>query len=178
MEIAKLYWPNHTHAPTTPETGWRWPHFRPSELACKGSGSLKIDPASLDKLEELRATIGKPLRILSAYRSPAHNRKVGGATNSQHLAAKAFDVMQKDLDPAQFVAAAILAGFTGFGFYPDQGFIHIDTGPARSWGNWPGLDLDKIKAEVACPAPARSLSIAPRLGPVARAFAALRFAFA
>lgn len=25
-------------------------------------------------------------------------------------------------------------GFKGFGFYPRSGFIHIDLGPARTWG--------------------------------------------
>jgi len=30
------------------------------------------------------------------------------------------------------------AGFTGFGYYPKSGFMHIDTGPERTWGTpWP-----------------------------------------
>ena len=37
-------------------------------------------------------------------------------------------------DPEAFEAAARAVGFRGFGFYPRSGFIHIDLGPARSWG--------------------------------------------
>ena len=37
-------------------------------------------------------------------------------------------------DPEAFEAAARAVGFKGFGFYPRSGFIHIDLGPARSWG--------------------------------------------
>ena len=37
-------------------------------------------------------------------------------------------------DPAAFEAAARKAGFLGFGFYPRSGFMHIDLGPAREWG--------------------------------------------
>jgi hypothetical protein len=33
-----------------------------------------------------------------------------------------------------FEAAAREVGFLGFGFYPRSGFIHIDLGPARQWG--------------------------------------------
>jgi zinc D-Ala-D-Ala carboxypeptidase len=31
-------------------------------------------------------------------------------------------------------APARAIGFKGFGFYPRSGFIHIDLGPSRSWG--------------------------------------------
>jgi len=31
-------------------------------------------------------------------------------------------------------AAAREVGFLGFGFYPRSGFMHIDLGPARQWG--------------------------------------------
>jgi len=37
-------------------------------------------------------------------------------------------------DPVAFEAAARVVGFLGFGFYPRSGFIHVDLGPARSWG--------------------------------------------
>jgi hypothetical protein len=37
-------------------------------------------------------------------------------------------------DPEAFEAATRAIGFRGFGFYPRSGFIHIDLGPARSWG--------------------------------------------
>ena len=37
-------------------------------------------------------------------------------------------------DPVAFEAAARAVGFLGFGFYPRSGFMHIDLGPARQWG--------------------------------------------
>jgi hypothetical protein len=37
-------------------------------------------------------------------------------------------------DAEAFKAAAREVGFLGFGFYPRSGFMHIDLGPARQWG--------------------------------------------
>ncbi|MCL5779282.1 hypothetical protein M1105_20225 [Limibaculum sp. FT325] len=37
-------------------------------------------------------------------------------------------------DPGAFEAAARVVGFQGFGTYPRSGFMHIDLGPARRWG--------------------------------------------
>jgi len=37
-------------------------------------------------------------------------------------------------DPEAFETAARAVGFLGFGFYPRSGFIHVDLGPARQWG--------------------------------------------
>ena len=34
-----------------------------------------------------------------------------------------------------FEAAARAVGFLSFGYYPRSGFMHIDLGPARSWGD-------------------------------------------
>jgi uncharacterized protein YcbK (DUF882 family) len=113
---------------------WRWPNFSPREMASKREGELLIHPDSMDKLQALRSALGVPLVITSAYRSAAHNKAVGGAKNSQHRLGRAFDVMMANHDPAAFEKAARKVGFTGFGYYPKQGFMHIDTGPARTWG--------------------------------------------
>jgi len=37
-------------------------------------------------------------------------------------------------DPATFAEAARAVGFLGFSTYPRSDFMHIDLGPARSWG--------------------------------------------
>ncbi|WP_448826708.1 D-Ala-D-Ala carboxypeptidase family metallohydrolase [Capnocytophaga bilenii] len=56
--------------------------------------------ALAQQLEVLRAALGnKPIIITSGYRTPAHNKKVGGADNSQHLTASAADIVVKGVPP-------------------------------------------------------------------------------
>jgi hypothetical protein len=128
----------YAHFSQVPPSEWRWPSFSPREIASKGEGEILIDEQALDKLQVLRDHLGKPLVLTSAYRSPAHNKRVGGAKNSRHMQGDAFDVRMENHDPHEFEAAARAVGFTGFGYYPKSGFMHVDTGPARSWGTpWP-----------------------------------------
>ncbi|MCC5963612.1 MAG: DUF882 domain-containing protein [Rhodobacteraceae bacterium] len=122
------------HFRDVPDSLWRWPNFSPAEIACRGTGQIKLHPAALDKLQALRDQLGKPLIVRSAYRSPQHNRNVGGAPRSKHMDGTAFDIAMGNHDPVAFEAAARAVGFLGFGFYPRSGFIHIDLGPARQWG--------------------------------------------
>jgi hypothetical protein len=122
------------HWRDVPEGAWRWPSFSPAEIACRGTGKLLINETALDRLQALRDRLAKPLIVRSAYRSPTHNRAVGGAKGSKHLAGAAFDIAMSNHDPAAFEAAAREIGFLGFGFYPRSGFIHVDLGPARQWG--------------------------------------------
>lgn len=135
----------YSHFSQVPTGEWSWKSFSPQEIASKGEGALLVDTAALDKLQSLRDRLGKPMILTSAYRSPEHNKRVGGAKNSMHMKGVAFDVRMENHDPHEFEAAARAEGFTGFGYYPKSGFMHIDTGPARSWGtpwqktatNWP-----------------------------------------
>ena len=69
----------------------------------------------------------------SAYRSPEHNRAVGGAKASKHLEGVAFDIAMANHDPEAFEAEARAVGFQGFGFYPAPGSC-ISTSGRRAAG--------------------------------------------
>jgi zinc D-Ala-D-Ala carboxypeptidase len=129
---------HYLHFSRVPPADWRWPSFSPREIASKDNGALIVDEAAMDKLQALRNGLDKPIILTSAYRTEAHNKRVGGAKNSLHMQGTAFDVRMENHDPHTFEAAARAVGFTGFGYYPKSGFMHIDTGDARSWGTpWP-----------------------------------------
>ena len=69
------------------------PHFCVREFRCKdGSDPVFIDTALAELLERIREHFGKPVTITSAYRTPAHNAKAGGAKFSQHLYGRAADI--------------------------------------------------------------------------------------
>ena len=123
----------YAHYKNYPASKWRWPNFKPIELRSKSDNKLAVNEDAMDKLQALRTLIDRPMKITSAYRSPAHNKKVGGARASKHLRAEAFDIQMEGHDPAQFEAAAREVGFLGFGFYEKHNFIHIDIGPKREW---------------------------------------------
>ena len=130
----------YNHYDDFPMEEWRWPNFSPREIACRaprgapGYGKLAIDEDAMDKLQALRNALGRPMIINSAYRPPEYNRLIGGAKNSYHMRAVAFDVSMANQEPGRFETVARRNGFTGFGFYRRNGFIHIDTGPKREWG--------------------------------------------
>jgi zinc D-Ala-D-Ala carboxypeptidase len=138
----------YAHFRDVPESAWRWPSFSPAEIACRGTGAIKINTEALDKLQTLRNRLGKPLILRSAYRSPEHNRAVDGAPRSKHMDGTAFDIAMANHDPAAFEAAARAVGFLGFGTYPRSGFIHIDLGPARQWGEAFAMRASAFAVEV------------------------------
>jgi len=132
--MPKLY----IHWRDVPAAEWPWPHFKPSEIACSGSGELLADEDALGRLQALRRALGRPLVINSGYRSAAHNARVKGSPTSQHLLGKAFDIdlsqppgEARDREREALVEAALAVGFTGIGRY--DGFVHVDTGPRRAW---------------------------------------------
>jgi uncharacterized protein YcbK (DUF882 family) len=67
-------------------------HFSRSEFRCRHCSALVgPEPELVQVLERIRALSGAPLRILSGYRCPVHNRAVGGAIGSQHTHGTAAD---------------------------------------------------------------------------------------
>ena len=123
---------NYRHFRDVPPQLWRWPNFSPAEIACRGTGAIKINTEAMDKLQSLRNRLGKPLIVRSGYRSPSHNRAVGGAPASKHMLGTAFDIAMSNHDPAAFEAAAREVGFLGFGFYPRSGSSMSTSAPHGS----------------------------------------------
>jgi zinc D-Ala-D-Ala carboxypeptidase len=58
-------------------------------------------------LEELRALLGKPILVNSAYRSKEVNDAVGGSRNSQHCLGCAADLRVPGMTPKEVVTAVI-----------------------------------------------------------------------
>ncbi len=117
------------HIAGTENDAWRWPHFSMAELACRCGGRFCAgmyhhDPAFLDALERMRATVGRPLVINSGHRCAQWNAAVGGAPMSMHKVAIAADISVVGHGRGRLLRAARAAGFTGIGLA--RSFIHVD----------------------------------------------------
>ena len=139
-------------------------HFRVREFASKdGADKVLIDDDLVKLLENIReASGGKSVTINSGYRSPGHNKAVGGVSNSQHVKGTAADIVVADTDPLTVgqIAEYYLNKKGGIGVYGS--FTHVDTRANRSrWdqrsgkqvvvSGWPGweddMDISKLTDE-------------------------------
>ena len=113
-------------------------HFTVREFACRdGSDPVLIAPALPHILEAIRAHFGgRPLLISSGYRTPAHNKTVGGSARSQHCLGTATDVRIRGIPPAEVAAFAreLMPDFGGVGVYST--FTHIDVRTVKT--DWKG----------------------------------------
>lgn len=100
----------------------------------------QIDPRVLNQLFDLRRALGstEAFHVFSGYRSPATNesyRRISGrvAEHSYHMTGQAIDIQLpgRDIRQLRNVAVAMRAG--GVGYYPSEGFLHLDSGPIRRW---------------------------------------------
>ena len=111
-------------------------HFKVKEFACQdGSDTIFVSPGLVNILEKVRVHFNKPVVVNSAFRTAAHNKKVGGATYSQHLYGMAADIVVNGVSPKVVAAYAetLLPGTGGIGIY--DGFTHIDVRKTKSRWN-------------------------------------------
>lgn len=59
-------------------------------------------------LEPLRAELGAPIVVLSGYRPPAINKAVGGSPRSEHIDARAADIIAVGVTPLEICRTAAL----------------------------------------------------------------------
>jgi hypothetical protein len=132
------------------------PHLSWEELAChdKHRTPYPVDyrPVPLERLvtgfEELRAAVSRevgrdsPLAVLSAYRTPEYNRAIGGEDQSWHVKGCALDLScGRALSVLEFALIAVRTAksggvIRGVGFYPDNGFVHMDVRPTKGLALW------------------------------------------
>jgi uncharacterized protein YcbK (DUF882 family) len=123
-------------------------HFRASEVVHVGKGqpTEAMWPNILGALriaDDIRAAWGKPVRVVSGYRSREYNTRVGGSEKSMHMEFRALDLqpVNGEIKPFQTLVARIVSEHrqkganVGFGMYDT--FVHIDTGAPtgrnRTW---------------------------------------------
>lgn len=103
-------------------------NFKLKEFACQdGSDTILYDTVTVGYLQKIRDHFGKPVNITSAYRTPTHNKAVGGAAGSLHVQGKAVDFYITGVEPAEIAAYAESIGCLGVGLYTKKRFVHIDS---------------------------------------------------
>jgi hypothetical protein len=118
------------------------PHFTVRELVSSGgraSPVARISPELVDVLERIRERAGRPVRILSGYRSFAANREVyrsrnQAPTSSRHSSGQAADIAVGGLTGVQLAKLAIDAGGPQLAIGIGPRDIHVDVRGA--WALW------------------------------------------
>lgn len=84
----------------------------------------------IQMLQQARCKAGVPFKINSGYRTLAHNKKVGGVSNSAHTLGVACDIKCENSQDRYLIVKALLeVGFTRIGVY--ETFIHCDIDPTK-----------------------------------------------
>jgi uncharacterized protein YcbK (DUF882 family) len=108
-------------------------------MRSKGGGEQgEITPRFVELLSYVQGQAGRPLVLLSGYRSPAYNaglrrRGVRAANGSMHTEGLAADLAfpRDDLLPLWLQLRSL--DCCGAGYYERQGFLHVDVGKPRFW---------------------------------------------
>lgn len=103
-------------------------YFKVKEFACKdGSPIVFVDEYLAMLLNILRETIKKPVIITSGYRTPEHNKKVGGAKYSYHIRGMAADIIVKDMAPKDVAKELNKLAPNSCGIIVYKSWVHFDT---------------------------------------------------
>lgn len=118
-------------------------NFKVKEFKCKdGSDKILIDHYLVYFLQLIRNHFNKAVNINSGYRTDSYNKKVGGATHSQHLQGAAADIHINGVTPLQIAQFAEFINMKGIGLYTT--FTHVDTRSNKSF--WQSSNQYKINS--------------------------------
>ena len=118
-------------------------NFRTREFAQSGgipSPISRIDPKWVRCLQEIRDSVGRPVKIDSGYRSDKYNtelyrRRGKKPTRSQHISGRAGDIKIRNMSGMEIAEAAIDACGPDIGIGVGDNYAHIDVrGYFAIWG--------------------------------------------
>jgi len=129
-------------------------NFNLDEFKCRDGSKVPeeyMDNVRLlaENLQILRDYIGRPIKIISGYRSPDYNKRIGGARQSQHMIAKAADIKVDGMEPwivQKIIEHLIHEGHMmkgGVGIY--KTFVHYDVRGRNARWTGKGVKDDRPK---------------------------------
>jgi hypothetical protein len=103
-----------------------------SDPAPAGTWALETSGRSVD-ISDVKSIGGRWGRVTSTYRSPQHNRDVGGVANSYHLRGRAIDIARRPgVSHWQIAAAYRSAGYSLAESLDEGDHSHFAFGPPKS----------------------------------------------
>ena len=110
-------------------------NFARKEFECKsGCGFNTVDVKLIEYLEKIRTHFDAPLTVNSGCRCSKYNKRIGGASRSQHMIGRAADITIRGIVPRQIADYAESINVSGVGRYST--FTHIDSRSSEArWGN-------------------------------------------
>ena len=117
---------------------FRKEEFDSKDGACMPNDVLNNISELAKNVQIIRDYVGVPLTINSGYRSPSHNKSVGGVANSYHVQGKASDLSSKQITPKKLYDAILKLIADGKIYNGGVGiyntFVHYDIGgKGRRW---------------------------------------------
>jgi len=103
--------------------------FYLNEFESPDTHEVMVDPELVHELQLLRDLLLEPLVVDSGYRTPEHNKAVGGVAGSFHRKGQAVDVSTAALELRTLAKAAVEAGFRTVIAYKEKNFVHCALGP-------------------------------------------------
>ncbi|MEO1919022.1 MAG: DUF882 domain-containing protein [Paracoccaceae bacterium] len=132
--IHTIYWIEGKYInPALEEINYFMRDWRQNEVISYDRRNIDILAASHRLMETT-----EPYTLLSGYRSTKTNALLrrsnrGVASNSYHIKGMAADVRLKSRSVSQMAAAGKACKSGGIGKYNGSNFVHMDSGPVRSW---------------------------------------------
>lgn len=110
-----------------------WKNFSAAELRCKcgkcNSDGSEMDPAFMDRLQQLREQFNKPMALSSAFRCRRHPEEAKKAEPGEHSLGQAVDVRIRGAEALELLQRALNLGFTRIGVSQrgNARFLHLGT---------------------------------------------------